>query len=451
MRFAIGIGSFFLAVAAAAAQPLWNEAYRAQLPARLAAGQAETLLNDLSREAPLHLTDPEFNYWLGVVAAAAGKKPLAMDSFERAVLINPKHAGAWLELALLHAQFGDEQTAHSILDHVMTQFDPPLDVKKRIESLRRELTKKTTAQRASVWQAEVQAGVGYVSNVNAGLSNLNFLLYLPDAAPIVARANESLKARGDSAVTLRVLAARSEVLDARDSTETIVTVGARHYLSEQAYRQADLGVWWQFQRKLLPGLDLRIRPGLRVAQQDAQTRVAVGSFLTGLGWSFDRECQSMVFVEPEWRRVSGAGVGSETLWFGAQSGCRLGRGQVGGFLRAGADRPDGQRAGGITDRLEAQISFRQPLGSWATGYEFEGSVFGARYADRGVYSPLLGENSKRVVERWVTRVGLERQLEGIPRTKVSIYYLSTQDKSWISLFSTQGEEVFVGLKRQFDF
>ena len=443
--------SFFALLPVQAQVPLWPDTDRAALAKRIASGEAAQVLAELSAQAQVHLHDPEFNYWLGLAALNTDKKPLAMDSFERAVLINPKHAGAWLELALLHAQFGDEQTALRIFDHVLTQFDPPSDVRQKIDAFKREMASRKRTQFLSIWQAEVHAGIGYASNVNAGLNNLNFLLYLPDASPVLVRANDALKARSDTALMLRAIAARTQTIDADYATETIVTLGARHYTSERDYRQADLGLWWQVQRRLNANSDWRIRPGIRLAQQDAQTEVAVASLLAGFGWQLTATCQSMVFAEPELRRVSGIGVGSQTLWVGAQSACRTGFGQIGGYVRLGSDRPDGARAGGTTERAEAQVSFRRSLAPWSPLYEVEASVFGARYADREVYSSLLGENSKRIVERWVARVGLERQLEGIPRTKVSVYYLNTQDKSGISLFSTQGEEVFVGLKRQFDF
>lgn len=447
--FVLSVSVSFLSLLPAHAQPRgdWQSADQSAIHQRIAAGEAASVLAWLTAQASEHLHDAQFNYTLGLAAAAADKKPLAIDAFERAVLIDPRFAAAWLELALLVAHFGDTQTALNIFDHVLTQFDPPSEVRKKINRLSRALLFSERAQRASSWQAEIYVGAGVVTNVNAGLTNLNFLLYLPSTDPLPVRANDALKPRSDTAMMFRALAVHAQPLNTGFSSQTILTLGARHYSTERDYRQAELGLWWQLERKLSEGTSWRIRPGLRVAEQDARSQVAAASLMYGFSRQLARDCQSTLFMEPEWREVAGAGVGSQTLWVGAQAGCEAGIGQLSGYVRAGSDRPQAERAGGDTHRVEAQASWRQRFTVAGGPYEAGALFFGARYADREPYSALLGENTRRVVQRRVFRVGLDREIGSLKNTKVSVYYQINEDRSESSLFSTRGQEVFFGLKR----
>jgi tetratricopeptide (TPR) repeat protein len=83
--------------------------------------------------------DPDYDYLLGVAALEAGELQLALDALERVVLHRPTHAGAWLDLAVVHARLLDAASAEAILAHVEQTFDPPPALRAQILQARRLL------------------------------------------------------------------------------------------------------------------------------------------------------------------------------------------------------------------------------------------------------------------------------------------------------------------------
>lgn len=349
MRYAIWILSFFIVFSdSAAAQVEWTDSYKNQIISRLSSGSAQEVLDELLTLSGPLTEDAEYSYWLGVVRAALGKKHQAFESFERAVLIDPRHAGAWLELGLLYADSGDLNTATLVLDHVEQQFQPNFFIRKKIEDLRRGIAYQLRFSGQPKWAADVEIGFGHVSNVNMGLEKSDFLFYGPNIDPIVVRADKSIRARSDSALRARLFAVRSESINSATNAELVVSTGVRHYPAESQFGYTDAGIWWQLNHRLSDLLELRVRPGLQYSRQKFGAVATQTGALLGVGTTLFSGCRTFVFSQPELVSPPGAAVESRVYWWGLSTDCVLVGGRGGVDLRSGVDRPSNRRLGGLS-------------------------------------------------------------------------------------------------------
>lgn len=85
------------------------------------------------RMEPDNAGDPEFDFWYGLAAKAAGKKQQAVFAFERVVLSQPNNARAKLELADAQAAFGNTREAKRLFNEVLAT-TPPDPVQQRIRT-----------------------------------------------------------------------------------------------------------------------------------------------------------------------------------------------------------------------------------------------------------------------------------------------------------------------------
>ncbi len=119
---------------------LFNAGAQAQAAPDLA--QARSLLSANQPAAALKLLGPhedaqagnlEFDYLLGVAALEAGDASRATILLERALLVNPNHAGARLDLARAYFALGDRERARTEFNIVLSQ-DPPAAARGVIQS-----------------------------------------------------------------------------------------------------------------------------------------------------------------------------------------------------------------------------------------------------------------------------------------------------------------------------
>lgn len=68
-----------------------------------------------ARMEPEHAGDPEFDFWYGLAAKAAGKHQQAVFAFERVVLVQPGNARAKLELADAYYRMGNHGEARRLI------------------------------------------------------------------------------------------------------------------------------------------------------------------------------------------------------------------------------------------------------------------------------------------------------------------------------------------------
>ncbi|MFA7667169.1 MAG: tetratricopeptide repeat protein [Burkholderiaceae bacterium] len=131
------------------------------------------------------------HYHQGTEALEAGHVEAARRHFAEAVALDPEFPGAWLDLAVATARAGDAAQAEEFLDILEARFALPGPIAETVAALRARLSARLAAEQAAraarlaraeagwQWQHSVQAGGGYDSNANAGLSLGSLTLTLP--------------------------------------------------------------------------------------------------------------------------------------------------------------------------------------------------------------------------------------------------------------------------------
>jgi tetratricopeptide (TPR) repeat protein len=142
-----------------------------QLLNRVAAYPPEQAWQELQASSSAYLNDADYNYALGVYASNSGNFGQAINAFERAVLLRPTHAGAWLDLAIAYKQAGDSITALELLKHIQTNLSPPSHVQALIDRFQRD------------WQPsesyyQLSYTIGHSSNPSASAKDSSIPLYI---------------------------------------------------------------------------------------------------------------------------------------------------------------------------------------------------------------------------------------------------------------------------------
>ncbi len=97
----------------------------AQARSLLRSGQPAAALKLLEPHEDAHAGNLEFDYLLGVAALEAGRADKATIALERALIVNPNHAGARLDLARAYFALGDHGRARTEFNIALTQDPPP--------------------------------------------------------------------------------------------------------------------------------------------------------------------------------------------------------------------------------------------------------------------------------------------------------------------------------------
>lgn len=130
----------------------------------------------LQDHAEGHLNEADYNYALGVYASNSGNFGQAINAFERAVLLQPDYAGAWLDLAIAYKQAGDVTTARELLDYVRQKLSPPAYLTPLIERFAQEWRQPMATADATYYQLRTEAG--YSTNPTAAATNADIPLFL---------------------------------------------------------------------------------------------------------------------------------------------------------------------------------------------------------------------------------------------------------------------------------
>lgn len=120
---------------------------------------------------------------------AEGRYEEAREMLQRLVSQEPEHAGAWLDIAILHCSMGNAREAEAIFDSIENRFSPPPAI---LEVIAQQRARGCQHQKPETY-ARLRLGRGYDGNVNQGASNPNFsigsgntlvkLVLSPDYAP----------------------------------------------------------------------------------------------------------------------------------------------------------------------------------------------------------------------------------------------------------------------------
>jgi outer membrane protein len=129
---------------------------------------------ELGSQHPELLGNPEFDFYFGVAAVDDGHAGEGVLALERYLIQFPANRSARIELARAYFVLGEDARAREEFENVLKQ-SPPADVQlavqRYLDAIRvRESRYRTTSL------FYVEAGFGYDSNVNGGVSNANISL-----------------------------------------------------------------------------------------------------------------------------------------------------------------------------------------------------------------------------------------------------------------------------------
>lgn len=114
----------------------------------------------------------ESRYQQALQWMAEGRYTQARDELLLLLAQQPEHAGAWLDLALLHCLMGRGNEAKALFAEVSQRFSPPAALREAIESL----SQQGCAREPAKFSARVRLGLGTDNNVNQGASSPSFSL-----------------------------------------------------------------------------------------------------------------------------------------------------------------------------------------------------------------------------------------------------------------------------------
>ncbi|OMH30390.1 M48 family metallopeptidase [Motiliproteus sp. MSK22-1] len=160
----------------------WWQAYRTLLPLEVRYSEV-----------------PSFNYDLGVAALKVGAYARAANALERAVLQQPRHAGAYLDLAIAFIMLKDYRSASERIDQLEQRFRLPPKIEQAILYYRKliEDGKKPSTR----WQRSINAMAGYNSNVNNG-TDASLIEFISDNGSFQIPLSEDSKPQGDFFIDL---------------------------------------------------------------------------------------------------------------------------------------------------------------------------------------------------------------------------------------------------------
>jgi tetratricopeptide (TPR) repeat protein len=403
--------------------------------------------------APLAASnDPDTLYLLGSVAQEAGDYELAGSAYERAVMIQPDFAGAWLDLAVVTRMNGDDATAQSLFDYVIQEFSPPPPLLARIATLRRQSISPTLATVSPVyggWHGELRTQIGHDSNANNGIT-LTSLPLLAGAGIIVdiPIADEE-RARGDTAYQSSALLRYGHAFNDRGDRrgEVLLALTQRSNRDLNDYNTRDL---------LVGGALIQDTDVGSISQRFTMQQIRLGGrdLLYGaraaLGW--ERQygaCRVGLGGELEQRHYSSvSNLDARIAWVQGGGGCltRIGDTpvQAAMLLRHGKDTAVHERAGGDARRYEMTTVLAAELRPRVV---LEGLFALAQTHDSNLYSAILADNAVRRTTRTQARLQLQFPLIGPVDGFVSVERL--KQSSNIGLFAQNGRIVWAGVRYGF--
>ena len=404
------------------------------------------LLQDLKVRQEARAGDPDFDYLLGITALEAGELLLALDALERTVLHRPNFAGAWLDLAIVHARLGDAASAEAILAHVESAFDPPPALRTQIAQARQRLLPAPLQVATQGWHGDLAVLAGTTSNANAGLAVSGFNLTPLDQPPLPVNVDPEQRPRRDSQLQVRGSVYR-DIAHANGSTTSLLGyLRGRQYASEQDFTFYEVAAGVSHAQPITRQLSATAGSSVRQLSLGGSGLATFYTASLGLRRQW-QHCSAQASGEYEYRDYSREGYFSAGIvWAGGGLDCRIGAHSVSVAARSGLDEPRGDRAGGDTTRLESSLLWRWQL---AARWSSDLLVYYVHNRDGSGYSPLLADGATRRVERLGQRLTLSRSLDPAGRWRLLLEVENGRDYSNLPVFRLEERQVSVGIRYLF--
>ena len=335
----------------------------------------------------------------------------ALVSFEKALLLEPGHAGTQLDYAQALIAAGDMPSARDLLRQLLARDDVPPQVRPDLQRQLQELDATAVVKAApavpdtSHYRTTVSQSFGYDTNLNNAFSSSSLVLTGPQGNIELEVDPESRPKAGRTAITgLQWIG-----LHAWNDSLWIAQADLRHrYTSshDHRYAQGDLALTWL----QAPGAP---RQWILRAASSNVWRTGNPLYASRLASALHQWagslCRPVAGVEVESRRYAQSEIvngGYTGLTLSAQcapdipgvDGASTGPG-FGGFgfgLRMGIDRPsDALRAGGNQQAAELRTRWQGKLQQVSLQVDY----IWQRQLDQDGYSPLLGNDAVRRLTR----------------------------------------------------
>jgi hypothetical protein len=369
------------------------------LPTALLSAPLTTLLATLlaallTIAAPAHAGPAEEDLYLTAMQSIAdGRRADASEIVGQLLAKGPRHAGEWLDLAMIQCALGHDAEAETLFARIEREFAPPQGIRDIIAQQRQQGCYRWTA--LSLWS--LGAARGHDTNVNQGAS----IPFYTDANGIPLELLPEYRPRADNYSTvsgdyLRELNADGDLLFAQ--------ANLRRYDRQSDYTTASLFVgaehpWqlgrWQLRASALAGA---LTLGGSLYQQQAQAQLRVAPPLT-LPKGYDVSALGGI---THTRYTTLSNFDATTYELRGVLGFRDRRTQAQASLGYQRDIGDARRPGGDRTGWSARLYGRRVLGEAVQG---EVELTGQRWDGQSVYSPTLIDTVRRQ-----TNVGLRAAL-----------------------------------------
>ncbi len=399
--------------------------------------------------------DPYFDYQLGVVALEAGEVVLAQQALERAVLVRPDFAGAWVDLALAHARLGEAETALQIVAHIEGSFDVPLPLRQQLSNLRGELA---GPRMRAEWMPNallgsrsgyLQLSAGRDSNANLGLAASVFSLTPVGAPPLLVEIPPSARAAADAYMQLRGDLQQTLQFGEWQKGRLYLSGQYKEYGSLKEYSLADAAFSYAHEYSLPKASALAIEGvlGARLIATGGNRLATISTAGVGLV-AYAGACRWGARLANEVRDYGLSGyVDADVPTISLSATCRQPQSQIGVVASFAQDDPRAVRAGGRTDRIELGVHYARQL-SPRVMMIASGTL--GHYRDARGYSPLLANGAVRQVARSSLRLSWLWEFNPArPEWALQAELERLEDRSNLDIFDMRNDRVAIGIRYQY--
>ncbi len=359
------------------------------------AGNVEAAIEAMNARLPEFENDPNYHYLLGLMLSKQKKYSLAVESFERTVLIDPNNAGAWLDLSIATFDAGNINSALALFEYVESNFTPSPSIKSIIAAYRKRI-EQTTHNRKK-WQSTYEFAFGHDTNANSGLQ-ASIIPVTFGADRVDLPLDPSYKARADN-FALAMVGTRYQTSWSKDGLEFGAAIRSKSFKTEHSFSSAEASTVITWRR--LTDWGVGSISGMYEYTTLGGSSLLYNSHVAGNWERSWKVCRYGVGLETEWRRyITFVNSHANVNWTQVAAACETSASNIPLHLafisRVGIDAPIGNRAGGETHRRETVLQLGlQIIPSLRSDWVWNFS----QADDRLGYSPLLENNATRRLSR----------------------------------------------------
>lgn len=415
------------------------------------------------------LRNSHYYAWRGALELSLGRNQAALESLERALLLEPDLPGAQLDYVQALLTQGDTVAAEELLKLLVQRNDLPPVVQELLGQRQTQTQMAATQAYAGIrftrWQ--ISSALGWDSNLNSAPRTDTLQLSIPSVpggslslplarssqpqsgalwlSQVAVQHLQPVGSDNSSALLVSAQLANRSTTTSAKTTYQQVALAAQWLQAPQASEQWVLSSSYSYlrygsqpwfdelqltvQRQYQWGRDCRLSAGLKWEQRSWQSSAELNGRYQGLLTSLD--CSIAFAVGSE-----GSAHRNHIAW--------------GGQLSRGHDQPvHAARPGGRYTRTELRAYAGLVQGPW----QFNGSWYYQQQSDNQGYSPLLDQGSPRRTHRQSWELQVSRALRGGEGRQAATGQLRgfvslqhSQQQSNLSIFSMRQHSLHLGLR-----